>query len=102
MNRIKKIKEFSKKIFFRVGENPLPAFFGLILLALVFGFLIFYQYSFLAGKKEPQVIEKPLQFKEDLYQKILVEWQVRQKNFGEADSKEYRDLFRIFAGELIK
>ena len=102
MNRIKKIKEFSKKIIFRVGENPLPAFFVLILLAFVFGVLIFYQYSFLAGKKEPQVIEKPLQFKEDLYQKILVEWQVRQKNFDEADSKKYHDLFRVFTEELIK
>ena len=102
MNRIKKIKESFKKIFLKVGENPLPAFFVLILLALVFGVLIFYQYSFLAEKKEPQVIEKPLQFKEDLYQKFFAEWQVRQKNFDEADSKKYRDLFRIFAEELIK
>lgn len=97
MNRIKKIKEFFKKIFWRIGENPLPAFFVLLLLALAFGALIFYQYSFLAGEKEPQVIEKPLRFKEDIYQKILKEREVRQKRFEEADSKEYRDLFRIFA-----
>ena len=87
MNRIKKIKEFFKKIFWVIGENPFPAFFVLLLLALVFGALIFYQYSFLAGEKEPQIIEKPLRFKEDIYQKILKEWEVRQKRFGEADSK---------------
>jgi len=93
MNRIKKIKEFFKKMFWKIGENPFPTFFILIILAIIFGCLIFYQYSFLAGKKEPQIIEEPLQFKEDLYQKILAEWQSRQKKFQEAELKEYRNLF---------
>lgn len=101
MNRIKKIKEFFKKIFLRVGENPLPAFLVLILLALVFGILIFYQYSFLAEKREPQAIERPLQFKEALFQKILEEWGRRQKRFDEADLKEYRDLFKVSVPEQL-
>jgi len=101
MNRIKKIKEFFKKIFWKIGENPLPAFFILIILAITFGCLIFYQYSFLVEKKEPQVIEEPLQFKEDLYQKILAEWQSRQKKFQEADSREYRNLFQVAPSEKL-
>lgn len=95
MIKIKQLKESLKKIFWKIGENPLPAFCILIIVALIFGGLVFYQYSFLAEKKEPQIVERPLQFKEPLFQKILEEWQVRQKKFEEAEFKEYRDLFRV-------
>jgi len=95
MTKIAQLKEFFKKFFWKIGRNPLPTFFILILLAVILGVAIFYQYSFLAEKKEPQIIEKPLQFKEDLYQKILEEWQIRQEKFDKADSKEYRDLFKV-------
>jgi len=64
--------------------------------------LIFYQYSFLVEKKEPQIIERPIQFKEELYQKILKEWETRQKNFDQAEQKEYRDLFRITSQGLTE
>jgi len=101
MNKLQRLIEFLKKIFWKIGGNPLPAFFILLILALIFGGLIFYQYSFLAEKKEPQIIEKPIQFKEDLYQKILAEWQMRQKNFDEAEQKEYRDLFQISPPEKL-
>ena len=94
MNRLKKLKNSLKKIFWKMGENPLLTFFLLLILVLIFGGLIFYQYSFLAEKKEPQIIERPIQFKEELYQKILEEWEIRQKNFDQAGQKEYRDLFR--------
>jgi len=78
-----------------MGENPLFTFFFLLILALIFGGLIFYQYSFLVEKKESQIIERPIQFKEELYQKILEEWEERQEQFEKSDSKEYRDLFRV-------
>jgi hypothetical protein len=84
-----------KKIFWKIGENPLPTFFILLILALIFGSLIFYQYVFLVEKKEPQITEKPIQFKEEIYQKILKEWEIRQKNFEEAEFKEHRNLFQL-------
>ena len=102
MNRLKKLKNSLKKIFWKMGENPLLTFFLLLILVLIFGGLIFYQYSFLAEKKEPQIIERPIQFKEELYQKILEEWEIRQKNFDEAEQKEYRDLFKITSQELTE
>jgi len=64
--------------------------------------LIFYQYSFLVEKKEPQIIERPIQFKEELYQKILEEWETRQKKFEQAEQKEHRDLFRITSQGLTE
>jgi hypothetical protein len=101
MNKIKRFTEFLKKIFWKIGENPLPTFFILLILALSIGGLIFHRYSFLAEKKEPQITERKIQFKEDLYQKILEEWEIRQKEFEEADSREYRDLFKIQVPEKL-
>ena len=95
MNKLQRLTEFLKKIFWKIGENPLSAFFILLVLALIFDGLIFYQYSFLAEKKEPQIIERPVQFKEELYQKILKEWERRQEKFEKSGLKEYRGLFRV-------
>ena len=85
-----------------MGEKPLSTFFILLVSAVIFGGLIFYQYSFLAEKKEPQVIERPIQFKEELYQKILTEWEERQKKFDQVEQKEYRDLFQILPEKLTE
>jgi hypothetical protein len=102
MIKIKDFANFLKKIFWKIGENPLPAFFILLVLALIFGGLIFYQYSFLAEKKEPQITERKIQFKEELYQKILEGWEIRQRKFEEAEFKEYRDLFQVFSEKLTE
>jgi len=85
-----------------MGEKPLSTFFILLVSAVIFGGLIFYQYSFLAEKKEPQVIERPIQFKEELYQKILTEWEERQKKFDQVEQKEYRDLFQVTPEKLTE
>ena len=102
MKKIQRLKEFLGKIFWKMGENPLSTFFIFLILALIFGGLIFYQYSLLAEKKEPQIIERPIQFKEELYQKILEEWEIRQKNFDQAEQKEHRDLFQISLERLTE
>jgi hypothetical protein len=102
MIKIKDFANFFKKIFWKIGENPLPTFFILLVLALIFGGLIFYQYSFLAEKKEPQITERKIQFKEEIYQKILNEWEERQKKFDQAEQKEYRDLFQILPEKLTE
>lgn len=94
MKKFKKIKEFSKKIIFKLAENSLLVLVVLILITFLLGGLMFYKYSFLAEKKTPQIAPKSLKFKEDLYQKILETWQLRQKKFDEADLKEYPDLFQ--------
>jgi hypothetical protein len=102
MIKIKKLGQFFKKIFWKMGEKPLSTFFILLVSAVIFGGLIFYQYSFLAEKKEPQVIERPIQFKEELYQKILTEWEERQKKFDQVEQKEYRDLFQVTPEKLTE
>ena len=54
---------------------------------------MFYKYYILAKRVEPEIKEASLQFKEDLYQTILSEWQEREIRFREAETKEYPDPF---------
>lgn len=94
MIKIKNIKKILKRFVWFIGKNSITIFFVLLSWALIIGGFIFYEYSFLAEKLEPQPVTQPLKFKETLYQKILEEWQTRQRKFEEVESKEYPDLFR--------
>jgi len=92
--KFNKLKGSLKRLPRILAEHIFLSFLGLLSLALIFGGFIFYKYSILTEKIEPKILEKPLQFKEALYQKILEEWQIRQKRFEEAELKEYPDPFR--------
>jgi len=92
--KAKKIKEFFKKLLRVLGERAFLTFLGLLIITLIFGGFIFYKYSILAAKMEPQVTEKPLQFKEKTYQAVLKFWQEKEKRFKEVDLKEYSNPFR--------
>jgi len=91
----KKIKNFFKKLPPRVAEHCFLAFLILVFIALIIGGFQFYQYSFLAEKSEPEISKAKIQFKENLYQKILSEWQNREERFGTAETKEYLNPFKI-------
>jgi hypothetical protein len=94
MIKIKNLKKFLEGFVWFIGKNSTTIFFVLFSWALIIGGFIFYKYSFLAERSEPQVVTQPLEFKETLYQKILEEWQTRQRKFEEVESEEYPDLFR--------
>lgn len=88
-----KIKNFLQRLLRTLGERAFLTFLGLLLLALILGGIIFYQYNILVKKTEVQIIEEPLQFQEKTYQEILKIWQEREKKFQEADLKIYPDPF---------
>jgi len=92
--KFNKIKIFFKKLPRILGENTFLTFLFLLFLSLILGGIVFYKYSILAEKEEPQIIKKPLQFEEKTYQKTLNEWEVRGRRFEETELKEYPDLFR--------
>ena len=92
--KFNKIKIFFKKLPRILGENAFLTFLSLLFISLILGGIIFYKYSILAEKAEPPIIKKPLQFEEKIYQKILNEWEAREKRFKETELKEYPDPFR--------
>ena len=95
LNKLAKIKNLLKKLPRFLAVNAFLVSLGLILLALVISGFIFYKYSFLVLQKEPGNPEKPLYFREKVFQDILKIWEDRRTRFDEANFKEYPDLFRI-------
>ncbi|MBZ9572051.1 hypothetical protein KJA15_01780 [Patescibacteria group bacterium] len=93
--KLKKIKEFFKKIPEIIKEHIFLSFFVLFFLVLISGGFIFYKYSFLAEKVKPQVTEEPLRFEESLFRDILKEWESREKRFKGTEEKEYSNPFLI-------
>lgn len=89
----KKIKNFFKKLPRRAAEHCFLAFLILVFIVLIIGSLQFYQYSFLTEKSEPEISKAKIQFEENLYQKILSEWQNREERFEFTEQKEYSNPF---------
>ncbi len=92
--KTKKICDFCKKLPKVLALRSFLTFFGLFALVLILGSLIFYKYIILIQKIEPQVTEKPLQFKEKTYEDILKTWQERENRFQVIDTKQYPNLFK--------
>jgi len=76
------------------AEHAFLSFLALVFIASLVGGLLFYQYSILIQRAEPQITEEPIQFKENLYQEILGQWQARNERFEEVDKKEHLDIFK--------
>jgi len=89
-----RVKKILKKLPRVLGEQAFLTFLVSLLLSLVFSGFIFYKYSVLVERKEPEIFEKPLKFKEETFKEILKIWEERQRNFEEAEFKEYPDPFR--------
>ncbi|KPJ73654.1 hypothetical protein AMJ48_00385 [Parcubacteria bacterium DG_74_1] len=93
--KIRKTEGFLKRLLLNLGERAFLIFLGLLVIALIFGAIIYYQYNILAKREETQAIKEPFHFQEKTYQNISRTWQEREKKFEEADSKEYSNLFRV-------
>lgn len=93
--KLNKIKELSKKWLRALGENPFLTSLALILLSLIIGALVFYQYSVLAEKRESGAAFEPLILEQESLGNILKTWQDRQERFDETDLKSYPDPFRL-------
>jgi hypothetical protein len=92
--QLKKFGSFLKKLPRLLGEKAFLTFLGLLILSLILGTFVFYKYSFLIKKIEPQIIERPLKFQEKTYEDVLKSWQEKEERFKKADFKEYPDPFR--------
>jgi len=92
---LRKLKDKLSKFGRISAEHAFLSFLVLAFIALLIGGCLFYQYSILVQRAEPQITQEPIQFKEKLYQKILAEWQKRGERFEGTRTKEYPDPFKI-------
>jgi len=91
--KLKNIKVFLKKIPLVLGKNAFLAFWGLFILSLILGLLVFYRYHIFTKEPELKITEKQLQFKTKTYQEILGTWQEKEERFRQTDSKKYPNPF---------
>lgn len=89
----KRIKGFFKKLPRTIGEHFFLSFLFFVLLAIIFGGIVFYRYIFLAENTEINILERPVFFNIDVYNKVLEELQNREKIIQELDSVQYSNPF---------
>lgn len=92
--KIKSITIFLKKTTRELAENAFSAFLVFFLLDLILGGTIFYKYIILAQRVNPQIEEKPFQFKEKSYETILEVWAKKEAKSKEIDTKQYLNPFK--------
>ena len=92
--KVDKLKNFLKKLPKNLAEHAFRSFMILVAFALIFGGVLFYKYSVLIEKKEPEIFKRPIQFKKDILEKVSDKWAEREIKFNEANTKEYPDLFK--------
>jgi hypothetical protein len=89
----KKINFNLGKIILLIAEKSFLFSVFFILVSLLVGIYLFYNYYYLPIKNEPQAAGNSLKIDERAYQSILSEWDSRQKKFESADYKNYINPF---------
>lgn len=92
--KINKIKEFLIEALNFAASHLFFALLFLIFLSLILGASVFYKYSILSQKIEPESVVGAIKFRTDIYQKILDEWQNREEEFKAAKTRQYPDPFK--------
>lgn len=86
-------KTFFKKLPWVLGRR---AFFVIIVfsfLSVLFGVFLFYVYVVGPSSKEPEVFESPVRFRQDLYYKILNQWEIDSQKESDASKIERLNPF---------
>jgi len=86
----KKVLESQIKFW---ASRAFLAYLLLLFFGLIFGGFMFYKYGFLIQKTKPELIKKPFQFKENVYQEISEKWKELEIKFQNAELKSYPNLF---------
>ncbi len=94
MKNIKKLKDKLGKFSTVLAERDFLTFFGLFIISLLFGSLLFYKYIFLVERTEPKKTGTAIQIDAQKYEKVLKIREDKEKKFQEADSKQYPNPFK--------
>jgi len=89
-----KFKFFFNKLPKTLAKHAFLTSLVLILVAVIFGAIVFYKYILLVEKKEPQIPEQSLIVDEKAIKEFLEIKKERQIRFDQADFKEYNNPFR--------
>lgn len=92
---IEKLKGITIKIPWVFGKYAFWVILILVLLAVAFGWLLFYNYVIAERELEKDIGDESFEFKENIYNKILETWDNGAEKNEETDSeeREYKNPF---------
>lgn len=82
-----------KKIPWFLGQNAFWIIILLILIESAAGEALFYKYALSIEKNEPKIINYNIKFKNNVYQKVLEEWQKKSQKFEQYQVEQYSNPF---------
>lgn len=82
-----------KKFIWFITFNAFFVILILILLNFIFGIFLFYKYVYVPKQEKPSVNKSYFQFKDDIYQNVLKEWEARNQKIIEFSEKNYKSPF---------
>ncbi len=86
-------KDKIKKTLWILGSHAFLIILLFILLNLILGVFLFYKYVILVEIKEPEIIGRTVNFKYNIYQEVLKDWQIKGQSFEEFPDKKYLNPF---------
>ncbi len=86
-------KSIFKKIPWFFGRHAFLVILFFVVLSLVLGASLFYNYIIIVEQKDPKINNSFLNFKKDTYQKIIRQWQANEQNSDQSENAEYQDPF---------
>lgn len=92
--KFKKIEGGLKKIPGIMSEHTLLTLLGLLLISLILSGLIFYKYVILTESSLLVTGEDFFRFDQNTYQKVLSEWELRNKKNSEIDLEKHLNPFK--------
>ena len=92
--KLEKVKNFFGKFLHILARRAFLTCLIFIFLALVFGGIMYYKYDFLVQKFQPQPTAAGAEFKEKVFEKVLIILEERQVKFEGANQKIYQNIFK--------
>jgi hypothetical protein len=92
-NILNGLKNSAKNIVWFLAQGAFFFILIFILLEILLGEFLFYQYVFLAKTKEPEVTTLPVRFKKEIYQSVVKEWESRENAFNATKRETYTNPF---------
>jgi len=82
-----------KKVLWSLARDAFLFVLILILVSMVFGELLFYNYALLAETKEIDIVSSITKFQEDTYQSVIQEQKNREDIFNNPPDTNYQSPF---------
>ena len=89
-----KIKNILRGLPWLLGKNAFLSFLALLFLAFLLSSVVFYRYVFAVKGVEIQGVQPTISFNNNIFQEVLIAWEVRAQKFDAADFASYRNIFQ--------